>query len=100
MEVETVGYAGLKANLSYAENRLAAHRADEVDLIMEVEKVKEQINALNPNKFQTVFDEENFIDAVWFLQDEPEIKDEARAFLNWKSMLENKLKTLGVDFNK
>lgn len=98
--MNTIGPSGLKANLAYAENRLAAHKADEIDLILAVDMVKNQIRDLDPEGrlalFQSVFEEENFIDAVWFLQDEPEIKSEAFNFLYYKELIERKVIDMGV----
>lgn len=100
--MEQLSITALKANLEYSRNRLKQH-AEVADTLQKmVVRDEDALKAALPNevrdRFQAVFDEENFLDAIWFLQDEPQIKTAACTFLYHKKVLERQLTQLGVKF--
>lgn len=100
--MEQLSRAALVANLEYSKNMLKQNIEHGEIIRKQVEKDEQALKAATPNeirdRFQAVFDEENFLDAVWYLQDEPELQIAASNFHVWKKMLEDRLTELGVKF--
>lgn len=100
--MEQLSRAALEANLTFADTQLREHIGKEGPLRDRIRDVERQIRELTPvstkERFQAVFDEENFLDAIWYLQDEPEIKEAALQFHKWKQMLEKALTDMGIKF--
>lgn len=100
--MEQLSRAALEANLAFADTQLREHIRKEGPLRDRVRDVERQIRELTPTstreRFQAVFDEENFTDAIWFLQDEPEIQVAAANFIQSKKRLEEILTKMEIRF--